>query len=234
MRFLATLTHKTLGASIAVLGTTALLTGCQSLHATTNGVATPVTTSQAATQTTVQTMSNHTTALPQTAATSKPNVTAPTMPALASQQFTINGKIGITTPKQAGSAFYIWTQQGQNFAIELAGAMNAGQTKISYNGQSASLTNEKGTLNAATPEELLQRATGWQAPISQLPYWIQGQPAPSDTNDKTDSASRLVTAQNGDWTAAFSYANNSDKRPIRLTARHPDGYKVVMTINRLS
>ncbi|MFO1382113.1 MAG: hypothetical protein U1E91_01570 [Moraxella sp.] len=31
--------------------------------------------------------------------------------------------------------------------------------KISYNGQAATLTNEKGTINAATPEELL-RATG--------------------------------------------------------------------------
>lgn len=237
MNFLATRTHKTFTTSIALLSTTALLTGCQSLHATTQPVVTtPVTTSQTATQTTVQTTGNHSTTLPQTAtaATPKPNVIVPTMPTLASQQFTINGKIGITTPKQAGSAFYIWTQQGQNFAIELAGAMNAGQTKISYNGQSATLTNEKGTLNAATPEELLQRATGWQAPISQLPYWIQGQPAPSDTNNKTDSANRLVSAQNGDWTAEFSYANTSDKRPTRLTARHPDGYKVVMTINRLS
>lgn len=220
MNFLATRTHKTLTTSIALLGTTLLLTGCQSLHATTQPVvATPVTTSQATTQ-------------PTSVATSTPTAAAPT--SLAGQQFTINGKIGITTPKQAGSAFYIWTQQGQNFAIELAGAMNAGQTKISYNGQSASLTNENGTINAATPEELLQRATGWQAPISQLPYWIQGQPAPSDSNDKTDSASRLVSAQNGDWTAEFSYANNSDKRPTRLTARHPDGYKVVLTINRLS
>ena len=199
-----------------------VLTGCQSLHANTK----PVVTKPVVTTPVVTTQPQPTTTVTNT-------TTAPIVP-IATQQFTINGKIGVTTPKQAGSAFYIWTQQGQNFAIELAGALNAGQTKISYNGQSATLTNDKGTLNATTPEELLQRATGWQAPISQLPYWIQGQPAPSDSNDKKDNANRLLTAQNGDWSAEFVYANNSDQLPSRLTARHPDGYKVVMTINRLS
>lgn len=232
MKFLPNLTSKAIVSSPVLLGMSVMvLTGCQSLHATTQPVATtPVVSTQATTQTAVPA-----TTLSQTtnASLAKPVITPPVSPTLSNQQFTINGKIGITTPKQAGSAFYVWTQQGQNFAIEIAGAMNAGQTKISYNGQSATLTNEKGTINAATPEELLQRATGWQAPISQLPYWIQGQPAPSDTNDKTDSNNRLVSAQNGDWTAEFSYANKGDKHPSRLTARHPNGYKVVMTINRL-
>ena len=224
MHLLPAITSQVTGLSIAGLGISSiLLTGCQSVQATTK----PITAKPAATVITTPGINTQTA----TAPTTTEQAAASTLP---SAQFTINGKIGMTTPQQAGSAFYIWTQQGQNFAIEIAGAMNAGQTKISYNGQAATLTNEKGTINAATPEELLLRATGWQAPISQLPYWIQGQPAPSDANGKKDSANRLISAQNGDWTATFSYSNSNDKLPSRLTASHPNGYKVVMTINRLS
>ena len=225
MHLLPAVTSKITGLSIACLGISSmLLTGCQSVQATTK----PITAKPVATGMTTPVVNTQTATAPSTTTQQADTSTLP------SAQFTINGKIGMTTPQQAGSAFYIWTQQAQNFAIEIAGAMNAGQTKISYNGQSATLTNEKGTINAATPEELLLRATGWQAPISQLPYWIQGQPAPSDANGKRDSANRLISAQNGDWTATFSYSNSNDKLPSRLTASHPDGYKVVMTINRLS
>ena len=226
MHLLPAITSQVTGLSIAGLGISSiLLTGCQSVQATTK----PITAKPAATVITTTGINTQTATAPSTTTTEQ---AAPST--LSSAQFTINGKIGMTTPQQAGSAFYIWTQQGQNFAIEIAGAMNAGQTKISYNGQAATLTNEKGTINAATPEELLLRATGWQAPISQLPYWIQGQPAPSDANGKKDSANRLISAQNGDWTATFSYSKNKNKLPSLLTASHPNGYKVVMTINRLS
>lgn len=200
---------------------TVALTGCQSLQAKPQlkpqpvpVVAVPTVNTNPATPT-----------LPAVPAT-------PTTPALP-KSFSINGKIGITTPKQAGSAFYTWGQNGQAFAIDLAGALNAGQTQIRYNGQTATLTNDKGTLTADNPEALLFKATGWQAPISQLPYWIMGQPAPSDSNDQQDDKNRLTTAQNAEWTAEFAYAN-ADTFPNRITMRHPDGYKVVLTINRLS
>ena len=200
------------------------LSGCQSLQKTPNAAPTPVIASTIPAPAPVTTPSD---TAPHAANTADAVSTPPTA------QFTINGKIGVTTPKQAGSAFYVWSQQGQNFAINLAGALNAGETNISYNGQSATLTNDKGTINAATPEALLLQATGWQAPISQLSYWIQGQSAPSDSHSQQDPQSRLISAQNGDWQAQFSYANTTTTLPSRLTARHPNGYKVVMTINPL-
>lgn len=148
------------------------------------------------------------------------------------KSFNINGKIGLTTPQQAGSAFYVWTQQGKNFAIELAGALNAGQTNINYNGQTATLTTQKGEMTADDPESLLFKATGWQAPISQLPYWIMGQSAPSDKQNSFDTAQRLQTAHNSNWTATFSY-KNAEPLPQKLIITHSDGYKVVLTINHL-
>ena len=170
------------------------------------------------------------------------NAAAGTTPIVQTQKldsFTINGKIGITIPEsvsqnsgaQGGSAFYAWGQQQDRFAIELIGALGIGKTNIEYDGKTATLVSEKtGTLTADDPETLLQKATGWQAPISQLPYWISGRSAPSDRAPQVDNQGRLVSSVNGDWSANFTY-NGTEKLPNRITATQPQGQKVVMTIN---
>lgn len=161
--------------------------------------------------------------------TANPTSTMPT----TSLRFDVNGKLGIVTPKEAGSAFYTWSQVGNGFLIDLEGAFGLGHFRVEYNGQSAVVTNQKGqTMTAATPEELLRRITGWQAPISLLPYWIMGQNAPSDTRASRDSQQRLATASNAGWTANFSY-NGNDKRPNKLIMIHQNGTKATMTINHL-
>ncbi|ABE73971.1 lipoprotein insertase outer membrane protein LolB [Psychrobacter cryohalolentis] len=153
------------------------------------------------------------------------------------ESFNITGKIGVTaaasdtTGAQGGSAFYAWGQQNDRFAIELIGALGIGKTNIEYNGQSATLVSEKtGTLNAADPETLLKKATGWQAPISQMPYWISGRPAPSDSAPQLDAQNRLISSVNGEWRASFSYKGN-DKLPNKISAVQSQGNKVVMTID---
>ena len=169
----------------------------------------------------------------------------PTLQAQKLESFTINGKIGVTIPtgpsassadgsnasKQGGSAFYTWGQEDNRFAIELMGALGIGKTNIEYDGQTATLVSEKtGSLSAEDPEALLQKATGWQAPISQMPYWIFGRPAPSDSAPQLDAQNRLIRSVNGDWSASFTYKGN-DKLPSKISAVQPQGNKVVMTIN---
>ncbi len=146
--------------------------------------------------------------------------------------FDIYGKFGFVNAdrSQSGSAFYQWKQKQERFAMQLEGALGIGATNIQYNGSQAQLTNATiGTITAKTPEELLIKATPFQAPISQLPYWISGSPAPSDVNDTWDDQKRLATATNGNWTAQFSYANDA-KLPKKIVARHKDKTKVVLTI----
>ena len=153
------------------------------------------------------------------------------------ESFNITGKIGVTTPSkdnsgnQGGSAFYAWGQQNDRFAIELIGALGIGKTNIEYNGQSATLVSEKtGTLTADDPETLLKKATGWQAPISQMPYWISGRPAPSDSAPQLDAQNRLISSVNGEWQASFTYKGN-DKLPNKISAMQSQSNKVVMTID---
>ncbi len=153
----------------------------------------------------------------------------------APMRFSITGKIGITTrsadgSNQGGSAFYGWSQDAERFSIDLTGALGLGATQIRYNGQTATLMSERtGLISAASPEELLTTATGWHAPISQLPYWIMGKSAPDDSERMTDKSNRLTDAKNGDWTAVFEYGQA--RTPERLRITHTDGHRVVMTIN---
>lgn len=145
--------------------------------------------------------------------------------------FNITGKIGITTVtpdgKEANSAFYSWGQEDERFTIYLTGALGVGATTISYDGTTAKLISERtGEIVADSPELLLEKATGWQAPISQLPYWIVGQPAKDDHDSVFDNG-KLTQSTNGDWTATLSY---NDAIPNRLTINHVDGHRVVMTI----
>lgn len=174
--------------------------------------------------------------LPSSSAT---GTTSSTLPVQKLNNFNITGKIGVTMPAsesgtQGGSAFYAWGQQNERFAIELIGALGIGKTNIEYDGQSATLVSEKtGMLTADNPETLLQKATGWQAPISQMPYWIAGRAAPSDSAPQTDTQNRLTLATNGEWTASFTYKGN-DILPNKISAMQPSGHKVVMTITHLN
>ncbi|MCY3291079.1 MULTISPECIES: outer membrane lipoprotein LolB, partial [Gammaproteobacteria] len=46
------------------------------------------------------------------------------------KHFNLQGKIGVRTPQQTGSAFFTWIQQQDNFDIELSGILGVGKTQI--------------------------------------------------------------------------------------------------------
>lgn len=149
--------------------------------------------------------------------------------------FSITGKIGITTQtaqgKEVSSAFYSWSQEDDRFGINLTGALGIGAVDLSFNGQTAKLISQRtGEVVAQSPEELLQKATGISAPISYFRFWIIGKPAPNDTNKQIKNG-RLISSENGDWTAKFEYQNLP--YPNRLTITHSDGHRLVMTITHL-
>ena len=138
-------------------------------------------------------------------------------------EFQLTGKIGVRTPQQSGSAFYAWAQQDQRFAIELSGALGIGQTRIEGGNGKFSLDNSNtGYLEADSAEALLQRATGWQAPISQLPRWVMGVAIAPDSPATYDSQKRLATLTEQGWQVRFDYLDASQpQRPSRLIMTQP-------------
>ncbi|WP_407926534.1 lipoprotein insertase outer membrane protein LolB [Acinetobacter baretiae] len=152
--------------------------------------------------------------------------TVPTIPSMVnstpsttqapSNQFAIQGKIGIKTPTQSGSAFFTWQQDQDTFNIELAGALGIGKTNIQGNAHQATLMSAKtGTIVSNSPEELLEQATGWSAPIHHLIPWTQGYAATPKAHIKYDEQHRISELDEDHWLVNFSY-NTDHKLPYRV------------------
>ena len=134
----------------------------------------------------------------------------------AHNQFNLQGKIGIRTPQQSGSAFFRWSQDNQDFDIELSGILGVGKTQISGKPGEVTLNSANtGLIRAESPEELLQQATGWNAPITHLVQWVQARPASTDAKITKDDLQRPTQFLEDDWTVDLSY-NDQAALPNKL------------------
>ncbi len=139
-----------------------------------------------------------------------PSSTIDPVQALQQNQFSLQGKIGVKTPDQSGSAFYTWIQNGPQFNIQLNGALGVGKTIIEGQAGQVTLDNAKtGLITAATPEELLQQATGWVAPITALVDWVQARPATAQAEIQKDDADRIAHLKEAGWSVDFSYVDQA-------------------------
>lgn len=91
----------------------------------------------------------------------------------------VQGKLGIRTPDDSGSAYLNWKQLPKQFAIHLNGPLGQGSIWVRGNDSQVSLARSgEETLYAPTPEQLMYNAMGWWLPVSDLYYWVKGIPAP--------------------------------------------------------
>ncbi|RKG36275.1 outer membrane lipoprotein LolB [Acinetobacter guerrae] len=134
----------------------------------------------------------------------------------SANQFNLQGKIGVRTPQQSGSAFFTWSQQQQNFNIELTGILGMGKTQIQGQNGKVTLNSAKtGLITASSPEELLERATGWQAPITHIISWVQARPATTQAQTNLDANGRINHIQEDGWDVDLSY-DAEQKLPNKL------------------
>lgn len=138
----------------------------------------------------------------------------------------IDGKVGIRSSKDSGSATLFWLQQLDYYDIRLSGPLGRGATRII--GKPGDVTIEiagQGRFSAATPEELLEQQIGWSLPVSHLVWWVKGLPAPNSQSRITlDAHSRLQKLQQDGWT--IDYLEYADKGgywlPERIKAYNSD------------
>lgn len=129
---------------------------------------------------------------------------------VAKDQFALQGKIGVRTPQQSGSAFFTWQQQQDKFDIELSGILGVGKTQITgHTGQVTLNSAKTGEIHADSPEELLERATGWHAPITHLIKWVQAKPATASAQLNKDEQQRITQIIEDDWNVDLSYAEQA-------------------------
>ena len=149
----------------------------------------------------------------------KQQIPAESPNAAEQNNFNLQGKIGVRTPQQSGSAFFTWQQQQQEFDIELSGILGVGKTQITGKPGAVSLNSAKtGLIQAATPEELLEQATGWQAPITHLVDWVQARPATLQAQINKDASNRPQQIIEDGWQVDLSY-NDTAQLPNKLVLK---------------
>ncbi|MCF9045203.1 lipoprotein insertase outer membrane protein LolB [Acinetobacter nectaris] len=134
--------------------------------------------------------------------------------------FQLDGKIGVRTAEQSGSAFFTWTQQDNYFNIDITGALGIGKTHIEGQPGQVTLTSAKtGTISASSAEELLEKATGWQTPITDLVQWVQAKTATNTAQTTTDSKNRLTNIVEDGWNVNLIYNDEIQTLPNKLVLK---------------
>jgi outer membrane lipoprotein LolB len=97
----------------------------------------------------------------------------------ALQEWTASGKLGLRTSEYAESASMQWRQRGQHTTIQLSGPVGINSTIIESDGRRLALTrgDEQRSWDV-TSMDALARETGWELPVTALPHWLKGMPAP--------------------------------------------------------
>jgi len=92
---------------------------------------------------------------------------------------------------------------------------NTQESENQFNGKVTLNSAKTGLITASSPEELLERATGWQAPITHIISWVQARPATTQAQTTQDSNGRINHIQEDGWNVDLSY-DSEQKLPNKL------------------
>jgi outer membrane lipoprotein LolB len=143
----------------------------------------------------------------------------------------LQGKLGVRTPDENGSASVKWTQEMANYQLSLSGPL--GQKRMIITGTPGKVRLEQTgepAQEARSPEALLKKQLGWTLPVTQLAYWVRGVPAPKSriTRIEQNDDGLIAFLQQGGW--LVTYSNYQDQTfndttlalPGRIIAEYED------------
>jgi outer membrane lipoprotein LolB len=130
-------------------------------------------------------------------------------------QWQVLGKIRIQSASDDNSANLSWWQRQDHYRIYMAGPLGQGAVNIEGSKSTGITLDVSGEdrYQADSPERLLYQQLGWEVPISQMPFWIRGLPAPQQGYSKRlDAFNRAQQLQQSGWTIDYLDYHN-DLRP---------------------
>lgn len=149
----------------------------------------------------------------------------------AIQHWQINGKLGIRSPAENGSASLKWQQKPGHYQINLAGPLGQKRLQISGTPKHVTLTQAgQPPLSAKSAEALIKKAAGWTLPVAQLNYWVRGLPAPKApiTALNLSPEGLISELQQAGWSISYSnyqdhpHAGGTLALPGKIQAQHRD------------
>lgn len=106
----------------------------------------------------------------------------------------LQGKIGVRSTRESGSALLSWRQREAEYRLVLSGALGLGKLVLSGNPQGVSWTGRDGQVrNHPDPAALIRELWGWEVPVGSLSWWVRGLPDPAHALGKPRIQNGLAT-----------------------------------------
>lgn len=132
-------------------------------------------------------------------------------------------KAGVNTAKESGTVSLQWTQEGDNYSIEIVAPMGKGRWQITGNSDTVILENSHGEKYIGeNPQQLFKKNSGLDVPINNLFYWIKGIPAPQELERADyDGDGRLQVLHQSGWNIEYRRYASVDGyyMPIKVFAK---------------
>jgi len=114
----------------------------------------------------------------------------------------INGRVGIKSEEQNGTASRFWWQQGNKFEMRIIAPLGQGTYILKSTKLGLEMRGPDDLwLTATTPEELMEKGLGWSVDLKGLRYWIRGIPLPDNEHEfSLDGQGRMSTLMQSGFT----------------------------------
>ncbi len=140
--------------------------------------------------------------------------------------WSLSGRIGITTPQEGWHASLDWVQQSGDYTIDLIGPLGQGRVLIRGDQQSVEVQTPEGRrVSANDPDRLVQESLGLRIPIKGLTYWVRGFPNPERPSQvEGDDQGRVTHIEQDGWLIDYPrYETVAGlEMPARINARRGD------------
>lgn len=119
----------------------------------------------------------------------------------------VRGKLSVISPEDSVTGYLDWKQDKRDFDLYIAGPLGRGATRLTGTESTASLTlpGWDEARQASSPEELMALYMGWDFPVSDIRYWVKGQPSPNGKfTAEYDEHGLLSQLEQYGWTIRYS------------------------------
>ena len=154
------------------------------------------------------------------------------------QSWSASGKAALRRDGAVESASLVWRQRAAQTQLRLTGPLGAGATTLRTEGTLLAIdgNGQRRVIDLALHPEQLAEETGWDIPITALPYWLRGIPAPEprpelvNTDPERGYALRIVQSL---WTIDYASYGGFDgyQFPTRITLAKGDQRLTVLLRN---
>jgi outer membrane lipoprotein LolB len=147
--------------------------------------------------------------------------------------WTLQGKLGLSNGKKAGSGSLTWIQDGDHYDFTLSLPITGESFRLTGGPDGALLEGlQGGPLRGANAESLMRQALGWDVPLDELRAWVLGvrmQGANAELSFGDDKLPSLL--QQDGWAVSYRSWDTTRQPPLptRVFADKPP-YSVRLSI----